>query len=421
MLFTPTVPASNRFSNLDANSLSSQYAAMYGHGATAHIAKLTRDIIYDAAPAQFFDDLKILNAKPAITYNSDEYFYHEVGYGRSAIVTVAHAGNVVAGATQTFIITNPEEVSVDMIIGRSDTNEKGTVTNVTGSTITVTAEAGKTLSQQNIGTAYTWYNHSPVEADGMNTISQYYRIDTIERVNYIQAVIKAQRFGKRELAKYLNSGASTGKNYIATQRKRMMQQFRVDLSNIYWNGNLAEVTLADGHKAKTARGIFPTLQQAGSPNSSVTLSLAPAALEELALDTNYQSYGSVKFFYATPRMIHYISQEYKRDLTRYTPDNMLANLELNEINLGFVRIVFVPMERFNDASSFPTAFRSRGFLLDQASITPVIQFAEEMGDTLPRGKSGTRENFIDTWISADASAQFDNPLGSGWVDVTNLP
>lgn len=426
MLFSPNVPATNRFSNVDANALSSQYAALYGHGGTSHINKVVRDIIYDAAPAQFFD-LQILNVKAPITVNSDEHFYHEVGYGRSPIVTTATnvhgAGGVDinAGTSQTFNIQNPEEVSKDMIIGRRDTTDRATVTAVSGTLITITAETGRTLSAMTDSTAYEWYNHSPVEADGMNTISQYFRTDTIERVNYVQMVIKAQRFGKLELHKYLMSGAPTGKGYIALQRERMMQQFRVDLSNIYWNGNMAEVTLADGHKAKTSRGIFPTMQQAGSPNASVSLTLAPAALEELALDTEYGAWGDTKFAYATPRVIHYIAQEYKKDLTRYTPDNMLANLALDQISIGSTKIVLVPQRRFEDSASFPSAFRSRLFLLDQNSIQPVVLFGEEMGDTLPRGKSGTRENFVDSWISATISQEFYNPLGSGWLDITNLP
>jgi len=421
-LYTPSVPANNRFSLLDTNALASNYAAQYGHGGTAHIAEVIRSIIYDAAPKQFLD-LNILNQKTPVRKDSDEFKYHEMGYGRDPILNANIAAPIASASTQTIPIQNLEAAALDMIVIYSD-NSRGTITaiNAGAGTISVTAETGRVLPAIPISVpgAFVLANHSPVEADGMDTIKQYFRQDTVERFNYIQLLIKAQRWGAVEIEKYMRSGSSTGKAYVQANRQKMLEQFRIDLSNVYWNGNLGEVTLSGGEKAKTAQGIFPTMQQAGSPNTTVTLANSPQALEELVFETEFGSYGSTKFLYGTNRALYRISQQYKRDLTRYTPNDMVAKLNLSSIDMGSTKVVFVPMERFRDRASFPDAFRKRVILLDQESVTPCYFMPEEMGDTLSRGKSGSYRNFVDNWISASFSIEFNNPLASGYLDISNL-
>lgn len=420
-LYTPTVPETNVFQNRNVNALGSKYAQQYGHGVTSLITRAVRNIIYDAAPQQYFD-LKILGLKAPKLVNSDEYFYHEMGFGRDPLVVGLVAVDIAAGVTQVIPITNVSAASVDMIVVYPG-NQRGNITaiNVGAGTITVTAETNNTLPAIPAGAAgaTTLANLSPIEADGQNSISQYFRIDTVERCNYIQMVVKAMRFGEIELEKYKRSGAID--TYLAMQRKRMQEQFRIDLANIYWNGRMAEVTLANGQKAKTAGGIFPIMQQVGSANTSVAIANLPQALEELALDTEYGVYGKTRFLYGTPRAIHYLSQQYKRSLTRYSPNDNLAKLELDGVRMGSTNIVFVPIKRFEEPSCFPASWRSRLILLDQESIQPVFFLPERMGETLARVNNGTLQNYTDTWMSATWDLEFYNPLGSGWIDITDLP
>lgn len=405
-----------RFANVNTNAIGSKYAQIYGHGATAHIQRVVRQQIYDAAPQQF-TDLKILMIKDIRTVDSDEFSYLEKGYGREPILLDAQS-QVNSGVTQSILVLNIESVSKDMLVVYEN-NTMGIVTNVNIGTrvITVNAMSGKTLPTI---TAITtpgskWLtNHSPVEADAADGFSQYFRVDTIERWNYVQMIAKAQRFGRVELHKYMKSG----NNYIPMQKAELMTQFRVDFSNIYWNGQMGEVTLANGQKAKTAAGINPILQQAGSPYATATISTAGEALEELSFNCMFGQVGDKKFAYAAPRIINAISKQYKKDLTRYAPNDQIANLGLSMIDTGSTKIVLVPMQRFEDSASFPAFFAKRVFLLDQASITPVNMFPEEMGDTLMRGKNGSRENFQDSWVSGTLSVEFNNPLGCAYMDVT---
>ena len=204
-------------------------------------------------------------------------------------------------------------------------------------------------------------------------------------------------------------------------KKTLYDQFRIDLSNIYWNGHQGEVTLANGDKAKTAGGVFPIMQQNGSPNASATIANAPDALEELALDTEFGEYGRTRFLYGSPRAIHYVSKQYKDSLVRYTPKDKEVYTGLTAIDIGSTRMVFVPIKRFEETSCFPSSWRSRLILLDQKNIQPVYFMPEEMGSTLDRTNNGTLNAFKDHWMSADFSIEFNNPLACGWLDLTNLP
>lgn len=419
-IFSPDGTRTGKYDNLNLNAIGSGYAQLGGRGTTTHIGRVVRQAIYDSFPQQYLD-LLILNMKQAEQVGSDEFFYHEAGFGREAITIGTIGSNISAGATQTVPVTNLSAVSKDIIVLYPDGATRGTVTAIdaAASTITISAEQGKTLpllATTNSGKTFAFL--SPVEADSAESFSTYFRLDTIERSNYVQMLAMAHKIGKMEYHKYKNS--KTLSSLLEKEKERMFLQMKVSLSNIYWNGNKAEVKLADGTPAKTAGGILPIMKLAGSPNSSVTLTNAPAALEELILDTEYGKYGQRRFLYGTPRAIHYLTQKYKASLTRYAPNDMVAKLGLNSIDIGSSSIVFVPMKRFEEASCFSPDWRSRLILLDQENIVPKYALPEESGTLINRSNGGS-SNAITTWVSATASIEFNNPLASGWLDLTDLP
>lgn len=421
--YEPQVPETGKYQNRNLNPLGSGYAAQYGHNVTALIQRMTREVIFDSAPQQYFD-LKILGMKTPETLTTDEFFYHEMGFGREPVVNnTIGVGGIAAGATQTIPILNKDTVHKDMIIVYPD-GSRGTITSITpvgqGANIVVTAMSNSTLPAipQSAAGSYLFSNLSSVEADGANSISQYVRYEPIERTNYIQMLIKAMRFGRMEMLKYQNNGTLT--NYLTMQKQRMYQQFRISLANVYWNGKKGEVTLTNGQKAKTTGGVYTLMQEAGSPNFSASMALLPQAVEELALSTEYGMYGQTKFLYGTPRAILALSKAYKSNLTRYTPNDMIAKLNLNSIDIGSSKIVMVPVKRFEEPSCFPTSWRSKMILLDQENIIPCQVFPEESGETDDRNR-GSLSNFVDTWISATFGIKFYNPLACGWIDITNLP
>jgi len=415
-VFTPQVPANNKFSNVDTNAIGSKYATLFGHGTTPDILRAVRYAIFDAAPKQYYD-LKILMMKTPITVNNDEDVWYEKGFGREPVIAT---GTALAGVTQTFTVTPASLVACspnDIITYPG--NQKGTVTaiNTGAGTITISAMTGQTLPAVAINDVFA--NLSTVEADGDNSIRHYSRIETIERYNLIQMFIQAVRFGKMEQEK-LKRGATT--NYLDMNMKEMMNQFRIGLSNALWNGDRGEVTLDSGVKAKTMGGIFPSMVAAGSPNTSTTLANVAAAVENLALSTEFGDYGETRFLYGTPRLLLAVSKAYKSPgvtaITQYRPDDKMAQLNLESINIGSSRIVLVPMKRFEEPSCFPAAFASRLILVPQENVQVTQFFAEEMGNTLNRKDGGTLNNFTDYWVSTTMGIRFDNPLAGGWIDTT---
>lgn len=413
-VFTPTVPASNAFSNTDLNALGSGYASQFGHGVTDLIARQIRYTIYDAAPRGYYDDLKILKMKSPNMKNSDEFFYLEKVFGRNSLIATAI---VAGGATQQTIPVTAASVtvtSVDMIITYPN-NTKGSITAVDTAlnTITVRSMTGGTLPA--VAANDVFAQLSTVAADGENKISTYMRLNTIERTNLIQLFARATRFGEVELFKYKNAGTS---DYLTNNKQEVMNQFRIDLSNCYWNGLAGEVTLADGTKAKTMGGLVPTMIAAGSPQVATTIANVAAGFEDLVLSTEYKEVGAKRFLYGTPRRINDLENAYKRLLTRYKPEDERVNLHVNQLDLGASSIVLVPVKRFEEPSCFPASFAQSYFLIDQESVTPCELWAERMGETPDRSTNQNLNTYKDFFVDGNMSIEFSNPLGGGILTVS---
>jgi len=409
MLFTPPNAA---LANANLNPLGSQYGAQFGHNTSLLIQKQLRSIIYDAAPEQFFD-LMLLNMQASEQVNSDEFFYMEMGYGRNPLQATAGVAAAVHPATQTIPVASTDDISVDTIVVYPN-NAKGVVTSIVpGTSVTVTPMTGGTVPAVVNGDLLS--NHSPVEADAATDIKQYYRSETIERFNYVQMFVKARRYGKMEMYKYMRAGSTS--NFLELDRKRLLQHFRTDLSNAFFNGERGEVTLSNGTKAKTCGGIYPLMQAAGSPSITTPVATLPDAIDDAVLGTMFGEYGQTKFLYGHPRMIREIAKAYKDQLVQYRPNDMVANMQIRMIDNGAGKVVLVPMQRFESRASFPQSWERRLLLVDHGCIKPKHCFGEEMGDTLPRRNGGTLNNYTDSWVSSTFSIEFNNPLSCAEINV----
>ena len=106
--------------------------------------------------------------------------------------------------------------------------------------------------------------------------------------------------------------------------------------------------------------------EAGSPSATANQATLQDAFEDMVLSSEFGEYGSVRFAFMAPRIHLLLSKVYKDELTRYKPNDQIANLMLKEINIGSSRIVLVPFKRFEDAASFPAQFANRIVILDLA-------------------------------------------------------
>lgn len=402
------------FNNQNLNSIGSQYANDFGHDISLLVQKVTNKVIFDSAPRQFFD-LKLLNMKKFEQVNSDEFFYKEMGYQREPITATGSAGAVTYPTTQSFTISSVENISTDTVIIYPN-NQKGTVIDIDLSTLTVTVSPLSNDSLPAVSADDVFSNLSSFEADGTDGWAQYFRSSTIERYNFVQLFNKVIKYGEVELFKLKK--AATTSNFLSMERQAMYRQFRIDISNAFWNGERGEGTTSKGEKAKLTRGVFPWLVAAGAPSAVSTTDTLPEAFEDIVLSTEFGDYGEVRFAFATPRKILELSKAYKDEKTRYKPSDMVAKLNLDEVNIGSSRIVLVPFKRFEDRASFPVAFENRIIILDMKNISLCQLWGERSGETLSR-KDGIPKRYEEMWVDANMGVKVYNPLAMGWIDVVD--
>jgi len=419
-IYTPGV-GNAPFGELQANPENSNFGAesAFNPNETLLLAKEVKRIIFDASPAQY-KSMKILFSKPFMDKNLKEFSYIEKTFGRS-VVEAADAPAAVPGAPNTIVTQNItltaaslSRISLDMIIIYPD-NSKGTVTNIAGNVITVTAHTGFGLPAVTAGDIFAI--QSTINADARDHINVYTRMETVERFNYIQQFIRARRWGREELQEWKNAGNT---NYLEMDKKENMEQLRVDMFNSFWNGLRGEVQLEDGTVAKAMGGIYPLMIAAGSAQGFTTIANFEDTFRTLAFATNYKAEGGVRFVYGTDEILHTFSRVLKLPVTRYQPTTEMANLNLWSVKLGTMEFVLVPCELWREESCFPSDWARRIIVLDQETVRPcklkgLPSF--EAGQTLNMRNNGTLNDFIDWWVRAQLSIEFNNPLASFIINV----
>ena len=413
--YQTSVPDTSGYSNVSANPLGSNYASTFGQPTNDILARVVNEVIYNTAPQQFLD-LGVIFAKSPKVVMSDEWEWFEAPYDRVPLQATAA---VAAGATQVVPVTSGSisNAALNMTVTYPD-NTTGIISamNVAGLTVTVSAPTGGTLTAVAANDLIAL--NANVDADGTTVINPTYRMNTTRRYNFVQDIAIKQRFGKRELMKYQHANLTT--NYLSMQRERMIFHYKVDKSNALWNGQRTEVTSAEGIPTKLTGGIDYFMNTLGSPSTTVSTTNLASALESLTFATEYGAYGKTRFLFGTPAMLNEVSKTYKRNLIRYAPtNNKVAELGLNKIDLDSSSLVFVPMKRFGDESSFPAAqgFKNRLYCLDLDMIQPVISFPDHMGETLDRN-NGSLNKYIDQFIEGSVGLEFPNPKGCFKIIVT---
>lgn len=404
------------FSNAETNSVGSEYASTYGHNIALTVQKLTNRKIFNSSPKQFMD-LRLFNEVPVESINSDEFMYQEMGYQREALVATASAAATTYPAVQTISVQSVDFIATNTIIVYPDSS-LGVVTLVDDANlqIQVTPYVGETVPA--VASNDIIANMSPVDHDGSEGFAQHFRAQVVERNNYVQLFNMAIRYGEVELHKLRNAG--TTDNFLELQREMMYNQHRINLSNAFWLGKKGEVTLKNGQKAKTTQGIFPAMVQAGCPSASVTATTLVSGFEDVVFASEYGDYGTTRMAFMTPRVHRFLSMAYKEELTRYQPNDEIALLNLKEVNLGSSRIVLVPYKRFEDAASFPAAFRNRIVIVDMKNITRMQLWGERSGTTPDLNSNGTPKRYKDEFVDCNMGIKFNNPLACAYVDIQGL-
>lgn len=150
------------------------------------------------------------------TVNSDEFYFQEMGYQRSAIVATGGAAPAGAGVVQTITIgaAATANIATNTIIAYPG-GEHGVVTAVGATTMDVTPSSSSGgLPTVNIGDVFA--NISTVDHDGSEGFTQYFRAAVTEKYNFVQLFNKAIRYSEVELHKLKNAG--TTDNYLSMEK-----------------------------------------------------------------------------------------------------------------------------------------------------------------------------------------------------------
>jgi len=400
----------------DLNAPGSRYASRQNRAISDKVERITRRQLFDAQPKQFLE-LTLLNMNQAKETNlsSDEISFGEYGWQRAPLF-VTSTGT--SGYTQTVSVSNMSEAAENhFYLHPSGVPMLLHTKNEAAGTVTFKAIEGETLPQ--IVSDSILANQGPIEADGTDSFASYFRMDIIERDNYVQFFSRGRLYGEIEYEKLSRAGRWT--NFLQEELKQLMLQGRIDLSNTFWTGKKGEVVLPGGLVAKSMNGVYQSMKEAGSPEIQTTKATVVPAFEHLVEQTEYGQYGATRFFFAHPKVLKLISNAYKGDKTRYAPNDMVAKLMLNQIDIGSSVVVLVPYGRFGDRSSFPAFYANSGFLLDFDNIKMGEFFAPQMYQGLAdeRGNGGKKMK-KEIGMSASLTLFHYNPLSCGRLEVTDL-
>lgn len=402
-------PPSNQFNNNSANPLGS----FWNGPKQAILERQVFNKIVDSAPKQFYD-LKLLLDKSPIVKTSDEFEWFEAPYDRYGLLVAALAPTVTWPTTQNVTLNSNANVVVNTIVTYPN-NKQGTITNIVGNVITVTPQDNDTLPALSAGDTLTYA--SPIEGDSSTTISDYYREELQRQYNYIYFLSVGMRYGFIEYVKYKSNNYLP--QFLEHERNRMLMNFRVSMSNQLWMGRKGGMTLANGQKVKMMGGILNSMLSAGSPTLSTPISSFRDAVVDAALNTEGGNYGETKYLFATNRRILQLSEQFKSTLTRYTPNDMVAKLNLSKIDIGSSEIVLVPYKRFEDTASFPVAWQNYAFLLQKENIKTVkFMGYTSAWDLKPRNDGGpTLNNFHEFGMADSLGLQFEAPQYSALITI----
>ena len=424
-VYTPGV-GGTPFGNQNTNSQGANYPndSAYSPEELNLIQKEIRYKIFDAAPAQF-DALKLIFSKEVKEKNLDEFEYLEKTFGRSPMEAIAGTQTSAAAAatpavpgtfvSHTFNVSSASLLSIavsDVITYPG--GQEGVIADITGNIVTVRSRTNAGLPGIVVGNVFAI--RSTIYADGQTGFDHYSRMDVVTRYNYIQLFLRAQRWGEMERQKYINAGTT---DYMDLDKKEKLKQIRIDMFVSCFNGFRGEYTLSGARVAKSMGGIYPTMVAAGSANANPTLGGLAAAFENLAFNTNFKAEGATRYIYGTHAVLHELSKTYKLSSVRLQTGEKKVNLDLNQIELGGSKYVLVPCELFREPSCFPATWARKLLVLDQDTINPVKMKGLpllQMNQTDDVTK-GTREFFTDWSVRGQMSLEFDNPIGSFWIDV----
>ena len=341
---------------------------------------LIRDLsaFYEVRPKQFDACTALIFGKTREMIKSHVTEWWEHGRSRAPVImgAAANAGAALsAGAyvtdTLTFTPASTTNIGKDSIIalpivGTSNTSKVTvmTVNYSTGATL-VSSAVGEAIPIVPANTELVVMGN--IKADGTTDIPTVQRVTFGKRNNYLGRFYKSIRWDRLELQGWKNNGRF---DVAQKDMENALIELRQDAVAHFWNMNKSVMQDASGKNTTTMGGVFPYAVAGGATNQSgVTPATLQAPFENLAMATNFDNTGSVRYIYATHQNLLLFSNIYKEQLVRYTWNDGKIDRDIDSIHIGGCTYVLVACDYFSTASAiFDAAWAKRICVVDLDNI-----------------------------------------------------
>lgn len=341
---------------------------------------LNRDLssFYEVRPKQFDACTALIFGKRREMIKSRITEWWEHGRSRAPVVMGAAANTGVAASagafvtdTLTFTTASVTNIAKDSIIalpivGTSNTS-KVTVMTVNYSTgVTVVSSAvGEAIPVVPANTELVVMGK--LKADGTTEVPSVQRVTFGKRNNYIGRIYTSTRWDRLEKIEWKNNGRF---DVAQKDMENALIELRQDAVAHFWNMNQSYMQDASGKVSTTMGGVYPYAIDGGATNQTgVTPATLQATFESLAMATNFDSTGSVRYVYATHQNLLLFSNIYKEQLVRYQWNDGKVDRDIDSIHIGGCTYVLVPCDYFSTASAiFDAAWAKRICVIDLENI-----------------------------------------------------
>lgn len=357
-----------------------------GAAATPHLERFIFNKIMGTDPEPYFASLRLfMFGQTPVEVPLDQYEWSEKPSQRYALnanngtadpvgTQIVAAIGGATGAYQQYNIPIPDSdlpfvaLNNDIMFGNQGYGTIIAKTPGTPSTITVQSLVSAGLPAVLQGDRLPMMGE--IRADGMETIVNVQRMSTVERYNYVATFMRSTKWARKELLNWQNGGTT---DFIEKNQQEVILNLKYDALVNFWAGKKEMRLLSTGDYAKGMDGIDPQMRAGGSATATTTLGNLIATFEAMGQNTNYQARSGTRYVFARQELLTILSKEYKSLQTRYSPNDMVANMDLDKIKFGGQNYVLVPVEPFGDINYFQSDWADRMYVIDTGCVQTIKQ------------------------------------------------
>jgi hypothetical protein len=321
-----------------------------------------------------FTDMTLFGQKKGMSLKTDEFWWPVNEYDRQGLISSAQ---VTGGANSlTVPVVTVDGAFVDMEV--SWDGGKGVISAVNPSTTSVTIKGLRNTTLPTIlaGTSFAFV--APSTSFTRRNINFNYRMKPTMLKNYISIMAGIVQYNWDELQKIGDGDLNAIANFLGTEFDNFLLHMKISQRNKIWQSTRGEYILDGNNYTKSTGGIRWFMQNYGSPTANPTRGNFADTIQTLCRLTQYKENGARKYLFASPDLIEVFMESYKStnptgvaSNVRYAPNDMIANLNLSQVDYLTSTVIPVSIQAFTDQTSFSRDYGNIFFLIDAEYVETV--------------------------------------------------